>query len=67
MKVSTWMDIERLREMMGAEASRDEAKTLRGILLRAGWADTDAIQENVWLSLIEDAVRHTDRETVSHD
>lgn len=64
MKISPSMDIQRLREMMGAEASLDEAETLRNILVRCRHEDTDYIQENVWLSLITDAVRHTGRETV---
>ena len=51
------LSLERLQEMMGTEASREDAKSMMSILSRECVGDTSAVAESQWLRWCDEAVR----------
>lgn len=57
MRIHTNMDIWSLAELMGPDATYDDAVAMRAVLCASHWTDTDDIPENdEWLQLIDNAV-----------
>lgn len=52
-----------LQEMMGAEATNQEARIMMGILSRECVTDTDDIKSGDWESFLEEAIATAERET----
>ena len=59
MWITTWTKAEELLPYMGTEATVEEAKFMRDILIQSGHCniDTAQIPENEWLEMCETAVR----------
>lgn len=51
------LSIERLQEMMGSEATRENARSMMSILSRECVGNTDDVSESQWLRWSEEAVR----------
>ena len=56
MKITPHSDLTRLMELMGTEATRDEASKLRDLLVERGETDTDKISDRAWSELIAEAI-----------
>ena len=48
MKITQQMDLGRLQEMMGSEATITDAMLMNDLLFADFWIDTDEIPEEIW-------------------
>lgn len=63
MKIHAHMNLSQLSELMGTEATLEEAAIMCEFLLVGEYADTSEIDDNEWLSLLDkvgEAQRHNE-------
>jgi len=61
------LSLDRLQEMMGTEATREDARSMMSILSRECVGNTDDVSESQWLRWSEEAARDAESRNTAMD